>query len=64
MITVTLTNVDTRALFERALSQIPPERSRALWTKYIDYETQYGDLSNLYKIEKRLGEVFPTGNSN
>ncbi|KAJ3269702.1 mRNA 3'-end-processing protein rna14 [Terramyces sp. JEL0728] len=55
---------NTRALFERALSQIPPERSRALWTKYIDYETQYGDLSNLYKIEKRLGEVFPTEDVN
>jgi cleavage stimulation factor subunit 3 len=49
---------NTRALFERALSAIPSEKSKPIWARYIEYETQYGDLTNLYRIEKRLNEVF------
>jgi cleavage stimulation factor subunit 3 len=49
---------NTRALFERALSAVPPEKSKPIWARYIEYETQYGDLSNLYRIEKRISEVF------
>jgi cleavage stimulation factor subunit 3 len=49
---------NTRALFERALSAVPAEKSRPIWNRYIEYETQYGDLSNLYRIEKRISEVF------
>jgi cleavage stimulation factor subunit 3 len=52
---------NTRALFERSLAVIPKERSKPIWDKYNDYETQYGDLSNLYRIEKRYNEQFPVG---
>jgi cleavage stimulation factor subunit 3 len=55
---------NTRALFERALSAIPPSRSKMIWTRYIEYETQYGDLTNLYRIEKRLNEVFAVDDVN
>jgi cleavage stimulation factor subunit 3 len=49
-----------RALFERALAAIPAEKSKTIWSKYIHYETQYGDLTNLIGIEKRMAEVFPS----
>ncbi|KAI8897597.1 hypothetical protein BC833DRAFT_649433 [Globomyces pollinis-pini] len=55
---------NTRALFERALSTIPTERSKLIWQKYLDYETQYGDLTNLYRIEKRFTDVFASGDVN
>ncbi|KAJ3345530.1 mRNA 3'-end-processing protein rna14, partial [Kappamyces sp. JEL0680] len=55
---------NTRALFERALAAIPPEKSKPIWEKYIEYETQYGDLTNLYGIEKRVNEVFPAEDCN
>jgi cleavage stimulation factor subunit 3 len=63
MTTVKLIYIDTRALFERALAAIPSDRSKSIWSRYIDYETQYGDISNLYRIEQRMGEVFPPGYS-
>ena len=51
-----------RALFERALSAIPSDKSGPLWAKYIEYESQYGDISNLHRIEKRRNEAFSVGN--
>jgi cleavage stimulation factor subunit 3 len=48
---------NTRALFERALSAIPSNQSEPIWKRYIQYETQYGDVSNLYKIEKRKSQI-------
>jgi cleavage stimulation factor subunit 3 len=52
---------NTRALFERSLAAIQVARSKPVWQKYIDYETQYGDISNFYRIEKRWHETFPLG---
>jgi cleavage stimulation factor subunit 3 len=49
--------LDTRALFERALQAVPEDKSHPIWKKYIDYETQYGDLTNLYGIESRFKKV-------
>ena len=51
--------LDTRALFERALSSLPPSKSRPILEKYIDYEMQYGDLTNLHGLEKRYAMLFP-----
>ncbi|KAI8905512.1 hypothetical protein EDD86DRAFT_194001 [Gorgonomyces haynaldii] len=44
---------NTRALFERALAAIPAERSKKVWAMYVNYETQYGDLANLNKLQSR-----------
>ena len=52
-------DLDTRALFERALSSLPPSKARPVWEKYIDYEMQYGDLTNLHGIENRYAKLFP-----
>jgi cleavage stimulation factor subunit 3 len=53
---------NTRALFERALATIPAQRSRPIWAKYINYETQYGDLTNLHKLQQRRAMAFPKEN--
>lgn len=53
---------NTRALFERALAAIPADRSHPIWAKYINYETQYGDLTNLHKLQQRRAQSFPQGN--
>ena len=50
-----------RALFERALAAIPADKSKAIWAKYIEYESQYGDISNLHRIENRMNEKFCVG---
>ncbi|KAJ1557065.1 mRNA 3'-end-processing protein rna14, partial [Nowakowskiella sp. JEL0078] len=55
---------NARALFERALSSIPPIRSRAIWAKLLEYEGQYGDLGTLIKNEKRMSEVYPEDETN
>jgi hypothetical protein len=52
-------HLDTRALFERALSAIPDIRSQPIWTKYVSYESQYGDLANLHKLQERRAQAFP-----
>lgn len=54
---------NTRALFERALAAIPTEKSLPIWTKYLAYETQYGDLSNLQKLQARRSIAFPLDNT-
>lgn len=50
---------NTRALFERALAVIPQDKAKKLWKKYIDYETQYGDLTNLNGIQRRMDAIYP-----
>jgi len=51
--------VDTRALFERALSTIPAQKSKPIWDKFLHYEQQYGDLTTLFRVEKRRREAYP-----
>ncbi|KAJ3117094.1 mRNA 3'-end-processing protein rna14, partial [Nowakowskiella sp. JEL0407] len=50
---------NARALFERALSAIPPSRSRKIWDKLLEFESNYGDLNTLLKTEKRMAETYP-----
>ncbi|CAL8073455.1 unnamed protein product [Calicophoron daubneyi] len=44
-----------RVLFERALgsNQIAPERSRLIWGRFLQFESQVGDLASILKVEKR-----------
>ncbi len=51
---------NTRALFERALALIPASRSSGIWQKYISYETQYGDLGQLHKLQARRDAAIGT----
>ncbi|WVZ14178.1 hypothetical protein V8G54_011744 [Vigna mungo] len=41
-----------RALFERALSSLPPEESVEVWKKFTQFEQTYGDLASMLKRTK------------
>ncbi|KAM0883964.1 hypothetical protein ACQ4PT_031294 [Festuca glaucescens] len=40
---------NVRALFERALSLLPPEESIEVWKRFAQFEQIYGDLSSMLK---------------
>ncbi|XP_035815409.1 cleavage stimulation factor subunit 77 isoform X5 [Zea mays] len=40
---------NVRALFERALSLLPPEESTEVWRRFAQFEQNYGDLSSMLK---------------
>ncbi|KAI8772672.1 cleavage stimulation factor subunit 3-like [Biomphalaria glabrata] len=46
---------NTRVLFERVLSsdQLQPEKSTDIWSKFLLFESQVGDLASIVKVEKR-----------
>ncbi|XP_059296978.1 cleavage stimulation factor subunit 77 isoform X1 [Lycium ferocissimum] len=46
-----------RALFERALSSLPPEESVEVWKKFTQFEQMYGDLASMLKVEQRRKEA-------
>ncbi|GJM93962.1 hypothetical protein PR202_ga10565 [Eleusine coracana subsp. coracana] len=41
---------NVRALFERALSLLPPEESIEVWKRFVQFEQTYGDLSSMLKL--------------
>ncbi|XP_074649592.1 cleavage stimulation factor subunit 3-like [Tubulanus polymorphus] len=50
---------NTRVLFERVLSsgQLTPECSREIWGKFLDFESNVGDLASILKVEKRRAQI-------
>ncbi|KAF9160165.1 mRNA 3'-end-processing protein rna14 [Actinomortierella ambigua] len=50
---------NTRALFERALIGMSPDKARPLWEMFSEYENKFGDLTAIMKVEKRRREVYP-----
>ncbi|XP_076957543.1 cleavage stimulation factor subunit 77-like isoform X1 [Bidens hawaiensis] len=46
-----------RALFERALSSLPPEESVEVWKRFSKFEQTYGDLASMLKVEQRRKEA-------
>lgn len=50
---------NTRVLFERVLTsgQLPPEKSIEIWNKFLEFESNIGDLSSIFKVEKRRANV-------
>jgi cleavage stimulation factor subunit 3 len=53
--------IDSRALFERVIPNVPLECARPLWERWAQYEYQYGDLEASLKLEKRMAEVYASG---
>ena len=51
-----------RALFEKALQQLPPAKSRHIWRRYLDLEYRSavggGDVSTAMELEERYAEAF------
>jgi cleavage stimulation factor subunit 3 len=50
---------NTRVLFERVLTSgsLPPEKSVDVWNKFLEFESNIGDLASIIKTEKRRGTV-------
>ncbi|KAK6143519.1 hypothetical protein DH2020_023867 [Rehmannia glutinosa] len=46
-----------RALFERALSSLPPDESVEVWNRFTQFEQTYGDLASMLKVEQRRKEA-------
>ncbi|XP_047954000.1 cleavage stimulation factor subunit 77-like isoform X1 [Salvia hispanica] len=46
-----------RALFERALSSLPPDESVEVWKRFAQFEQTYGDLTSMLKVEQRRKEA-------
>jgi len=52
---------NARAVFETFVGRVPAHKSKRVWHFFYDYESQYGDLGQIYKLEKRMGELYPNG---
>ncbi|KAK7478906.1 hypothetical protein BaRGS_00029887 [Batillaria attramentaria] len=50
---------NTRVLFERVLSSghITPEKSTDIWSRFLAFESQVGDLASIVKVEKRRAQT-------
>ncbi|KAL9141530.1 hypothetical protein ABFS82_14G110600 [Erythranthe guttata] len=48
---------NVRALFERALSSLPPNESVEVWNRFVKFEQTYGDLASMLKVEQRRKEA-------
>ncbi|KAL4083506.1 hypothetical protein QTP88_028822 [Uroleucon formosanum] len=51
---------NTRVLFERVLSNtsLEPENSVDIWNRFLEFESNIGDLLSILKVEKRRSAVF------
>lgn len=54
-------HIDARALFERVVGSFPADKARPLWERWARYVYQFGDLDAAQKLEKRIAEVYATG---
>ncbi|KAJ1971316.1 mRNA 3'-end-processing protein rna14, partial [Dimargaris xerosporica] len=50
---------NAQALFELAVTGIPPEDAKEIWDTYLDYQNQYGDLEATHRLEVRYHAAFP-----
>ena len=50
---------NTRVLFERVLAQgnLEPADSLEIWNKFLEFESNIGDLASVVKVERRRATV-------
>lgn len=50
---------NTRVLFERVLSSggLTPQHSVEIWNRFLEFESNVGDLSSIVKVERRRSAV-------
>lgn len=53
---------NTRVLFERVLSSggLTPQLSVDVWNRFLEFESNIGDLSSIVKVERRRSSVLET----
>ncbi|KAJ3082107.1 mRNA 3'-end-processing protein rna14 [Quaeritorhiza haematococci] len=52
-------DANAMAVFERAITSIPPQHCRRLWDLFLDYTSNYGALGVITKLQKRREEMYP-----
>ena len=55
---------NTRAMFERVLSSMPPENIKMIWNLYLEFEYACGDANTVAHLERRRAEVYPLDDQN
>lgn len=56
---INLEDNNTRVLFERVLSSggLTPQLSVEVWNRFLEFESNIGDLSSIVKVERRRSAV-------
>jgi len=57
-------NVNTRALFEKVLSTIPPSEAPEIWNAFQKFETLFGNLETVTNLEQRRSDAYPDTDPN
>lgn len=52
-------DTNARALLERTVHGMPPEKARVVWMSWAEHEYSYGDASAIARLESRLHETYP-----
>ncbi|KAK9471101.1 uncharacterized protein V1510DRAFT_427000 [Dipodascopsis tothii] len=52
-------DVNARALFERMVSKLSKDAARPLFDRFYAYESAFGELAAVAKLEKRIAELYP-----
>lgn len=50
---------NARAMFETFVSKVSAKKCRRVYKFFYEYEAHYGDLNQVYKLEKRMSELYP-----
>jgi cleavage stimulation factor subunit 3 len=46
-------------MFETFVSKVPAVKAQRVYRYFYEYEAHYGDLAQVYKLEKRMAELYP-----
>jgi cleavage stimulation factor subunit 3 len=52
---------NARALFEKSISKIPPADAKNIYILFLKYESKFGELVSLKKLEDRYRALYPEG---
>ncbi|KAL7271787.1 mRNA 3'-end-processing protein rna14 [Rhizina undulata] len=50
---------NARAVFETFVGRAPPDKCKRVYEFFYEYEAHYGELNQVYKLEKRMTELYP-----
>ncbi|KAK2147874.1 hypothetical protein LSH36_533g01063 [Paralvinella palmiformis] len=50
---------NTRVLYERVLGsgQLPADKQHEIWNRFLEFESEVGDLASIVKVEKRRSQI-------
>lgn len=51
---------NTRVLYERVLTSVPKDAQQEIWSRFLKFEADYGDLPAALSVEQRARDANPT----